>query len=210
MSISKERDISVGLIFIWEENIMKLAVIFPGIGYHTDKPLLYYSKKIAKEAGYEIREVSYGNFPGGIKGDAKKMEAVFESALSQTEEILQDIDFSWYERILFISKSVGTAVAAAFGKVHHLKTENLYYTPVALSFRFMEQPGIVFHGTGDTWVTTDEVRAGCERTGCPLYLTENGNHSLEVGEALGDIENLSVIMKHTKDYITGHTIGGEK
>ena len=26
----------------------KLAVIFPGIGYHTDKPLLYYGKKLAK------------------------------------------------------------------------------------------------------------------------------------------------------------------
>ena len=27
----------------------KLAVIFPGVGYHTDKPLLYYSKKIASQ-----------------------------------------------------------------------------------------------------------------------------------------------------------------
>lgn len=27
---------------------MKLAILFPGIGYHTDKPLLYYSKKILK------------------------------------------------------------------------------------------------------------------------------------------------------------------
>ena len=26
----------------------KLAVIFPGIGYHTDKPLLYYGKKLVK------------------------------------------------------------------------------------------------------------------------------------------------------------------
>lgn len=24
---------------------MKLAVFFPGIGYHCDKPLLYYSRK---------------------------------------------------------------------------------------------------------------------------------------------------------------------
>lgn len=24
----------------------KICVVFPGIGYHTDKPLLYYSKKI--------------------------------------------------------------------------------------------------------------------------------------------------------------------
>lgn len=29
---------------------MKLAILFPGIGYHTDKPLLYYSKKILKKA----------------------------------------------------------------------------------------------------------------------------------------------------------------
>ena len=32
---------------------MKLAVFFPGIGYHCDKPLLYYSQKLAKECGYE-------------------------------------------------------------------------------------------------------------------------------------------------------------
>ena len=27
----------------------RLAVIFPGIGYHCDKPILYYSRKLAKE-----------------------------------------------------------------------------------------------------------------------------------------------------------------
>lgn len=32
---------------------MKLAVFFPGIGYHCDKPLLYYSRKLVQEYGYE-------------------------------------------------------------------------------------------------------------------------------------------------------------
>ena len=32
----------------------RLAVIFPGVGYHVDKPLLYYSRKLAKEYGYEV------------------------------------------------------------------------------------------------------------------------------------------------------------
>ena len=27
----------------------KLAVLFPGIGYHVDKPLLYYGAKLAKQ-----------------------------------------------------------------------------------------------------------------------------------------------------------------
>ena len=32
---------------------MKLVVCFPGIGYHCDKPLLYYSRKLAAAAGYD-------------------------------------------------------------------------------------------------------------------------------------------------------------
>ncbi|MCQ2506160.1 MAG: hypothetical protein MJ113_03185 [Lachnospiraceae bacterium] len=39
----------------------KLAVLFPGIGYSVDRPLLYYSKKVLKAKGYEIIEVNYGN-----------------------------------------------------------------------------------------------------------------------------------------------------
>jgi len=180
---------------------MKLAVIFPGIGYHADKPLLYYSKKIAREAGYEIKEVPYGNFPQNVRGNAAKMKEAFETALAQSEEILKDMDFGQYEEILFISKSVGTAVAAAFGKKHGLKTRNLYYTPVASSFLFMEQPGIVFHGTSDPWVSTAEVKAGCEKAGFPLFITEQGNHSLEIGDTMADLASLSLIMRQTKDYI---------
>lgn len=29
----------------------QLAVLFPGIGYHIDKPLLYYSAKLARARG---------------------------------------------------------------------------------------------------------------------------------------------------------------
>ena len=28
----------------------RLAVIFPGIGYHCDKPILYYSRKLSERA----------------------------------------------------------------------------------------------------------------------------------------------------------------
>ena len=32
----------------------KLAVLFPGVGYHVDRPLLYHSAKLARERGYEV------------------------------------------------------------------------------------------------------------------------------------------------------------
>ena len=74
--------------------------------------------------------VPYGGFESGIFGDKEKMKRAFETALGQTEEILKDIDFEKYEDILFISKSVGTAVSSYYGEVKKLKTRNVLYTPV--------------------------------------------------------------------------------
>ena len=92
----------------------KLAVVFPGIGYHCDKPLLYHAKKVAAAHGYEVREVPYQGFPAKVKGDPDKMRQSFLMAMEQSEELLRDVDWERYEQILFLSKSVGTCVAAAF------------------------------------------------------------------------------------------------
>ena len=179
----------------------KLAVIFPGVGYHTDKPLLYYSKKIASQNGYESGEVPYGQFPKGVTGSREKMEKEFFSAVEQAEEILKDIDFSEYDDILFISKSVGTAVSSAYAGKHHLKTRNIYYTPVEASFQFMTQPGIAFTGSKDSWVDHEAIKDGCAKGGFPLYITEGANHSLETGNVITDLENLQKIMQITEKYI---------
>ena len=90
----------------------KLAVIFPGIGYTADKPLLYYTSRLARKHGYQIQTVSYGTLPENIKGDSVKMRQAFDLALAQTEESLRDIDWTSYGSILFISKSIGTREAS--------------------------------------------------------------------------------------------------
>ena len=207
---------------------MKLAVLFPGIGYTCDKPLLYYAGKLAQGLGYELKRVEYGNFPAGIKDDQEKMKAAFESALTQTEEILKDVDFAQYEDILFISKSVGTVVAACYRQKYHIACRSISFTPLEETFMFIEASsaggssagahdivptdtmprecasagGIMFHGTKDPWAQDSSViRKGCERIGQPLYITENGNHSLETGNVAVDIANLQKIMEQVEAYI---------
>ena len=137
---------------------MKIAVLFPGIGYTCDKPLLYYAGKLAGKYGYEVRSVAYGNFPSGVKGNREKMEQSFYSALQQSEEILKDICWEDYEDILFISKSVGTIVAAAYMKNHKIRARSISFTPLADTFSFASGEGIMFHGTSDPWVKdSDEI-----------------------------------------------------
>ena len=56
----------------------KLCVIFPGVGYHKDKPLLYYASRLASKSGYDILSVEYSNLPQKIKGDADPWSDVAE------------------------------------------------------------------------------------------------------------------------------------
>ena len=83
----------------------KLAVLFPGIGYHCDKPLLYYSKKCLSAYGYEIIEVNYKHFPH-MKEKDELIKQAEDIGYKQAEEILKDIPFSTYDEILFVSKIV--------------------------------------------------------------------------------------------------------
>ena len=98
---------------------MKAAVFFPGIGYHCDKPLLYYSRKLAQECGYEETiALSYTYDGGNIRGNEEKMQQAFESLYEQAEKSLSAIDFDKYDEILFVAKSVGTIIASAYAEKH--------------------------------------------------------------------------------------------
>ena len=73
---------------------MKAAVFFPGIGYHCDKPLLYYSRQLAQECGYEETiALSYTYDGGNIRGNEEKMQQAFESLYEQAEKSLSAIAF---------------------------------------------------------------------------------------------------------------------
>lgn len=179
----------------------KTAVLFPGIGYTCEKPLLYYSGKIAARCGYRVITVPYGNFPSGIKGNKEKMEAAFYSALEQAERMLDDTDFCGRE-VLFISKSVGTIVSAAYAKNHHLSVRSISFTPLEQTFLFAEGEGIMFHGTSDPWAAdSDRIREACKKIQQPLYEIGNADHSLETGDVETDICNLQKIMRQVLAYI---------
>lgn len=179
----------------------KLAVVFPGIGYHCDKPLLYHAKKIASAQGYEVREVPYQGFPAKVKGDPDKMRQSFLIAMEQAEDILRDVDWDRYGQILFLSKSVGTCVAAAFAARHGLKTANVYFTPVGATFDFHPQEGIVFHGTADPWASDAEIEEGCRACGLPLINIPDTNHSLESGDPMRDLQILREVMGRVDEYL---------
>ena len=188
---------------------MKIAVLFPGIGYTCDKPLLYYGGKLAREAGYEVRPVPYGNFPRGVKGDAGKMRQAFLSACDQAEALLADVDWDRCAEIVFIGKSIGTAVGTRYAQEKGLPARHVLLTPLEETFRFDIGEAVAFHGTADPWAATPAITALCRERRIPLFLTEGANHSLETGDVAKDLETLLQTMDVLAGFLRGGRIRGD-
>ena len=184
-----------------DKNAPKLAVVFPGIGYTADKPLLYYTSRLASKHGYQIRTVSYDNLPENVKGNPEKMKQAFDLALEQTERSLSSIDWNSYGSVLFISKSIGTAISAAYAAQYNLNVKNILFTPLADTFSFPLQGSIAFHGTADPWAETAAIQTLAEQKEVPLFLTKNANHSLETGDIQTDLSILKTTMDRVERFI---------
>ena len=181
----------------------KIAVFFPGIGYTLDKPLLYYSRKLIASAGYDIRLLPYTGFPEKILGDRGKMKESYRIALEQTKDMLSDVNFRAYDDILFVGKSIGTAVATEYAAQIQKQVRFVLYTPLEETFLFPIGDGIVFTGLDDPWVGKENSKIGamCSENDIPCTLIPAGNHSLETGNVQVDIENLQMIMNKTKEFL---------
>lgn len=181
---------------------MKAAVFFPGIGYHCDKPLLYYSRKLAQECGYEETIALNYNYDGGnIRGNEEKMQQAFESLYEQAEKSLSAIDFDKYDEILFVAKSVGTIIASAYAEKHSIRCRQILYTPLKYTYNFVHRDAIAFIGTSDPWSIVSEVQALSQKQQVPMYTYENANHSLETTDTLENLKILQDVMGKTKGFL---------
>lgn len=181
----------------------RIAVFFPGIGYHKDKPLLYYSRDIVVECGYEkCINVEYSHTGENIRGNLDKMKEAFASLYDQADKLLADVNWDEYDDILFVSKSIGTIIASEYVSKKNIKNvRHILYTP--LTFTFMHEPknAIAFIGTKDAWCNAEDVIAMSNERSIPIHIYEDCNHSLECGDTLKNLEIISDVMNRTKEFI---------
>ena len=179
----------------------KLIVLFPGVGYHNDKPLMYYTKRTAKRYDYEIIDLSFdfSNAAKFIKGDEESIRKVIDVAASQAEDQLKDVRFSEYDRVTFAGKSIGTAVMAKYASAFGLEAEMIVFTPIAETFNYLENCDedkrcVVFHGSADPLIDTELCVRLCEEKSLKYTVIPNANHSLETGDVETDIRILGNVM----------------
>lgn len=183
----------------------KKAIIVPGIGYTTDRSLLYFAGKVAQNAGYELQKIQFSGFEKGVKGDPEKMKRAFDHAYNQLMEQLPSFDRD--DEVLFISKSIGTAVSLRADIEKDIRARHILFTPLmetmGLLGELLDRQGkkrrsdiVVFHGLADPWATdNDGMRVIAEQRGVEYHELPGANHSLETGNPIRDLEYQKNIME---------------
>lgn len=177
-----------------ENRTQKKAVIFPGMGYHTDKPLLYYGKKLLIQKGYEITDLKYPSLPGDT---ARAFQLASEAVLP----VLKSADWSDCSDIVLLSKSIGTIIAGQF--TAYLKgcttarIRNIFCTPVPETLPYICGDCVVFHGLADPRMDSDTLISCCRNRKIPLFTYPEANHSIETPDV---IRNTDIIRDIVRKY----------
>lgn len=182
----------------------QIAVVFPGAGYTKDRPLLYYSGKLAMTAGYEVIHVDFSGFKWSKEQlkDPDFLMDMLSLCINRTDEALRGITLQETDRVLFISKSIGTVAATAYAKQYNLPARQLLFTPLADITRYVNDGnGLVFYGNADPFADADEIAKLCETHRLEAHCIEHANHSLETGRVAEDLSNLQSIMKRVELYL---------
>ena len=151
----------------------KIAVVFPGVGYTKDRPLLYYAGKLAAANGYELIHLDFS----GIDWSKEKLKdkefllKTLEYCLDKTDEKLKSI-------------------------------EQICFTPLEFIDSFIKDSnGLIFYGSADPYADVNMISDICSNKKLTSYCIEDANHSLETGDVLKDIDNLLSVMKKVKNFI---------
>lgn len=183
----------------------RIAIIVPGIGYTTDRSLLYFTGKVAQSLGYTLTRIQFSGFEKGVKGNPEKMKRAFSHAYEQLMEQLPSFDRD--DEVLFISKSIGTAVSLRADIEKDIRARHILFTPLMETMELMQQllekQGrsrrsylIIFHGLADPWAAdNDSMRVIAEQRGIEYHELPGANHSLETGNPIVDMDSQKKTME---------------
>lgn len=176
----------------------KIAVLFPGIGYTCKRPLLYYTGMLAQEYGYGLIRLDYGEDIHSMKcRDAQALAQVAELALARVCRELTERDLRSCDRLLFLSKSVGTVVACRLEQKLGISALHYLMTPIPATLPYLDHcRGLFVSGTGDPYISEEEVLEAAQRyPGKVGRIFEGCNHSLErPGHTAENLQNLQEVV----------------
>jgi hypothetical protein len=179
-----------------------LAVIFPGLNYSADMPLLYFPGRLLSNMGYDVLQVraDYTNAEFQSLGRADQVARLTVDARAA---LMAGKTQRAYPQLVLVGKSIGTlALAGLMGDAAAAGATTIWLTPLLRYPALVEAAikagshALFACGTGDSTydpVALQRIQAATE---APALLCEGANHSLELpGDILRSVEYLRQLLQ---------------
>ncbi len=189
-----------------------LAVVFPGVAYTCDMPLLYYPTLLLRQRDADVLQLhpdyaspAYRSLPTEERARWRENDAEkgLGAALAQGQ----------YEVLILVGKSIGTlALAHLVGSDLTPKPMTIWLTPllrqpqlVQAAIRF-EGPALYIAGSADHTYEAGALARIQEATGAEALVIDGADHSLEIpGDAHGSLRALGEVLQRIDDFLRRHT-----
>lgn len=186
-----------------------LAVVFPGLRYNCDKPLLYYTTQILIQHRYDVLQ---------LRADYKSREFKNLSKAEQTIQLIEDgksllnsgLQARSYSNILIAGKSLGTIIMAFILNENHelLSARTIWLTPL-MHFPTVSQaivettgPAFVVGSNTDTTFGIEPVSRLQSMTNVVVHTVQDANHSLEIpGDPLRSLQTLIQVAENLNKFL---------
>lgn len=187
-----------------------LGVVISGFGYTYRNPLLYYVISLLAESGADFLLVDFRYYEDeGFRAlDEAGQDARFEADAAAVADAVER-EAPSRERIVLAGKSLGTSVIRRCLRRPAVaaKSSLILLTPGSEWSDFIPElvragrPALVVGSLGDRYYPVpnlDELRAAPRVRRLEL---EEGDHSLETGDAVRDVETLKRIVQGMRDFL---------
>ena len=169
----------------------KPIVIFPGIGYGLDSPLLYFADFLYETNGYERIHMNYQS----IFSDRElSLDNKLEKVRAYIFEQVKDVDFALYDEVVFLSKSIGSMEAGILARRLGIEIIQIFITPIEDAISYCNHNSYVIIGTQDK--AYQIYKEFCDENNIKALYIDDANHSLEVAnKPYESIDVLKSVMK---------------
>ena len=169
----------------------KLIVIFPGAGYGLDCPLLYYADFLYETKGFDRIHMNYQNI---LSNSEFSLEEKLSKIRKYVLEQIKNIDFTSYDKIIFLSKSIGSVESGILAEKLGVKIIQIFITPMKEAISYCKNDSYVIIGTQDKAYQT--YKKYCDANKIKALYLNDANHSLEIeGQPYQSIDILKTVMQ---------------
>ncbi len=156
-----------------------IAVCFPGTGFTCKEALFERLGSEYAARGYDVVKLDFSHIPFR---EIESLEEAIAVAQRAVKRQLSSVQFDDYDDVVFLSKSLGTILAAHAERDYGHHPRHLYLTPLHRTLTLIRPEASIIAmvlGTQDRFLTGRQLSNFCDERGYRYFLVEGVNHSLK-------------------------------